>query len=144
MCTLGFLFGLEQTRADLIIREHKSLPKEAVTELQPLGKIETGELFEQLVSLSYLGQSILVWRVELRLHKPTRNAEKEIAILTMLLPAVANAAKVAELYRGRRSGENLFQTVTDNYQCEIQTLGYPQAALFSTKQCKRSFGSGKS
>lgn len=26
---------------------------------------------------------------------------------------------------------NLFQTVTENYECEIQTLGYPKAALFS-------------
>ncbi len=25
----------------------------------------------------------------------------------------------------------LFQTVTENYECEIQTLGYPKAALFS-------------
>lgn len=36
-----------------------------------------------------------------------------------------------ELDRGRRSVENLFQTVTENYECEIQTLGYPKAALFS-------------
>ncbi|MEH1789406.1 MAG: hypothetical protein V7L23_28460 [Nostoc sp.] len=27
--------------------------------------------------------------------------------------------------------ENLFFTVTENYECEIQTLGYPKAALFS-------------
>ena len=45
--------------------------------------------------------------------------------------SVATAAVVAELYRGRRSVENLFQTVTENYECEIQTLGYPKAALFS-------------
>ncbi len=32
---------------------------------------------------------------------------------------------------GQASRENLFQTVTENYECEIQTLGYPKAALFS-------------
>jgi hypothetical protein len=131
MCTLGFLFGLMKRGANFVIREHKSMPSEVVSAMVSKGKIETGELFEQMVRLTYQGESRLVRRIILKLFKPTRNGEKEIAILTMLPVSVAQTEMVAELYRGRRSVENLFQDVTQNYECEIQTLGYPKAALFS-------------
>lgn len=39
--------------------------------------------------------------------------------------------KIAELYRRRWTLETLFQTVTENFNGEIQTLAYPKAALFS-------------
>lgn len=131
MCTLRFVFGLYRQSANFVIREHKSMPWLATSELEPVGSVSTGNLFEQTVSLTYEGQSLQARRIVVHLKKPTRNDEQEIAILTMLPPKIASAAVVAELYRGRRSVENLFQTVTQNYQCEIQTLGYPQAALFS-------------
>ena len=131
MCTVAFLFGLHRLGANFVIREHKSMPWEAVNALQSFGCVETGDLFEQTVRLADAQESLLVRRVVLKLKKPTRNGEKEIAIFTYLPPDVATPAVVAELYRGRRSVENLFQTVTENYQCEIQTLGYPKAALFS-------------
>lgn len=38
---------------------------------------------------------------------------------------------VARLYRDRWQVENLFQVVTQLFRCEIKTLGYPRAALFS-------------
>lgn len=131
MCTLGFLFGIHRKQSHFVIREHKTMPWEAVKPLQFQGLVEAGELFEQTVRLTYHGESLLVRRIVVRLKKPTRNGEKEIAIFTKLASHLASAAVVAELYRGRRSVENLFQTVTQNYQCEIQTLGYPKAALFS-------------
>lgn len=131
MCTVGFLFGLHRNGANFVIREHKSMPWLAVNELQALGCVETGDLFEQTVRLTDAEELLLMRRVVLKLKKPTRNGEKEIAIFTLLSHSVATAAVVAELYRGRRSVENLFQTVTENYECEIQTLGYPKAALFS-------------
>lgn len=131
MCTVGFLLGWHRSGANFVIREHKSMPWEAVNALQSFGGVETGDLFEQTVRLTDAQESLLVRRVVLKLKKPTRNGEKEIAIFTELPPTVATPAIVTELYRGRRSVENLFQTVTENYQCEIQTLGYPKAALFS-------------
>jgi len=131
MCTLGFLFGITKRGSNFVIREHKSMPQEVVSALRPKGETETGELFEQMVRLTYQGESLLVRRIVLKLFKPTRNGESEIAILTMLPISKAKTAIVAELYRGRRSVENLFQTVTENYECEIQTLGDPKAALFS-------------
>jgi IS4 transposase len=44
---------------------------------------------------------------------------------------VADTGQVAQLYRDRWSVETLFQTVTENFNGEIQTLADPKAALFS-------------
>jgi hypothetical protein len=131
MCTVGFLLGLHRKGASFVIREHKSMPWTSLTTLQANGSVETGELFEQTVQITQAKESLVMRRVVLKLKKPTRNGEKEIAIFTPLPPNLATPATIAELYRGRRSVENLFQTVTENYECEIQTLGYPKAALFS-------------
>ncbi len=38
---------------------------------------------------------------------------------------------ISQLYRERWQIENLFLTVTLNFEAEIKTLAYPQAALFS-------------
>ena len=92
------------------------------------GEIETEKLFELIVFLTYEGESLLARRIVLNLFKPTRNAEKEIAILTGFPRFEASAEVVAQLDRQRRSVKNLFQYVTKNYESEIQTLGYRKAA----------------
>ncbi|MEZ2250367.1 transposase [Microcoleus sp.] len=131
MCTQGFLFGICKASSDFLIREHKSLPQQAISELEFQCDVETGSIFEQTVALTYEGNCLKVRRVVLRLKKVTRDGDWEIAILTSLPQTVASAADVAQLYRGRWSVETLFQIVTKNFEGEIQTLGYPKAALFS-------------
>ena len=86
---------------------------------------------EQTVALAYGGNCLKVRRVVLQLKEVTRDGDREIAILTSLSQTVASATDVAEFYRRRWSVETLFQTVTKNFEGEIQTLGYPKAALFS-------------
>lgn len=129
MCTLGFLFGVEQQQACFLIREHKTLPKQPISELQSVGKVETGEVFEQMVSLSHSGQSLIVRRVVLRLLKPTRDGDTEIAILTSLPPGVASATVVVQLYRERWTIETLFQTVTENFEGELRDVGLSQGSF---------------
>ena len=102
-----------------------------VSELCPCGKTDTVKLFEQRVRLTLEGKSLLIKQIALDFFKPTRNGEKEIAILPSLPSSEASTAVVAQLYRQRRSVENLFLTVIENYGCEIQTWEYPKAALFS-------------
>ena len=70
-------------------------------------------------------------RVVVRLHQPTRDGDREIAILTNLPETVVSGVKVAELYRKRWTVETFFQVITTSLNCEIKTLGYPRAALFS-------------
>ena len=40
------------------------------------------------------------------------------------------ASKVSELYLKRWQIEKMFQVITDTFNCELKTLGYPKAALF--------------
>ena len=61
---------------------------------------------------------------------PTRDGDGVVEVLTNLPAEVAIAAVVAELYRGRWSVEGLFLRLTTVLKCEVNTLGYPPAALF--------------
>ncbi|MEG4812832.1 hypothetical protein QUA82_35850, partial [Microcoleus sp. F8-D3] len=67
-------------------------------------------------------------RIFLKLDKPTRDGETEIALFTNL-PEDINASIVADLYRKRWKVETAFQVVTETFKCEIKTLGY-QASRF--------------
>jgi len=49
-----------------------------------MGKTETGELFEQQVEIQYGDIVLSCRRVVLKLFKPTRDGDTEIAILTNL------------------------------------------------------------
>lgn len=42
MCTEGLLFGISTASSDFLIWEHKTLPQQAVSELQFQGNVETG------------------------------------------------------------------------------------------------------
>jgi hypothetical protein len=53
-----------------------------------------------------------------------------VALLTNLSASVADAPTVARLYLQRWSIEGMFQVITDTFNCELNTLGYPKAALF--------------
>ena len=65
------------------------------------------------------------------LQKPTRDGATELHILTNLTQSDADAVKVAELYQGRWTIEVVFLQLKTALQCEINTLGYPKAALFT-------------
>ena len=131
MCVLAFLLGIAQRQAAFVVREHASLPQQPQTPLRRVGESETGSVWEQTVRLEQSGQQLQLRRVVVRLHQPTRDGDSEIAILTNLPETVASGVKVAELYRKRWTVENFFQVITTSLNCEIKTLGYPRAALFS-------------
>ena len=130
-CTTKFLATIAERAAYFVLRQHGSLGWKAVSELKSLGQTDTGDIFEQDVEINYEGNPHLYRRVVVRLFKPTRDKESEIAILTNLATDAVAAATIAQLYRDRWSLETLFQTVTENFNGEIQTLAYPKAALFS-------------
>lgn len=43
---------------------------------------------------------------------------------------MADAPTIARLYLKRWNIEGMFQVITDTFDCELNTLGYPKAALF--------------
>lgn len=130
-CTTGILFGIAGRSGSFAIRQHAStLSWEQEGSRQRSGRCETGDLFEQDVWLEDgAGGTLKVRRVTLVLDKPTRENETEIHVLTNL-PSSVTAATVMGLYRQRWRIEGLFQDLTTLLKCEVNTLGYPKAALF--------------
>jgi IS4 transposase len=131
-CTLNFLSGIVAKQGYFIIREHKCLPWHSKDEFQPLGSIEGGEVSEQSIVINdESGHLSPVRRIKVVLEEATRDGDSEIFILTNLSSTVATAPVIAQIYRHRWSIETLFQILTDIFNCEILTLGYPKAALFA-------------
>jgi hypothetical protein len=129
-CTTAFLFGVAERKGFFVIRRHAAtLRWEREPEWVAAGRAATGTLSEQTVWLTEPGGAELaVRRVRLTLDHPTRDGV--IEVLTDLPAEVATASAVAELYRGRWSVEGLFLRLTTVLKCEVNTLGYPPAALF--------------
>jgi hypothetical protein len=126
-CTNDFLTQIAQRQACFIIREHQNLAWTEVTALKSVGSNASGALFEQEVSLS---SGLVVRRIVIQLKQTTRHGDAEVWVLTNLAMSAVDALTVADLYLKRWEIEKLFQTVTDTFHCELNTLGYPRAALF--------------
>lgn len=131
-CTTGFLFGIAKRGGSFVIRQHAStLSWERESEWVSAGRTDTGTLTKQTIWLTEPGGTeLVVRRVRLTLDNPTRDGDGVIDVLTNLPAEVATASAVAELYRGRWSVEGLFLRLTTVLKCEVNTLGYPPAALF--------------
>jgi hypothetical protein len=133
-CTTKFLFGMHRLGVFFVIRQHAStLTWKALGSRRPLGRIATGRLYEQDLELTdpETGETMRVRRITVRLDRPTENGDTEIHILTTLPGEEATAQQIAEVYRARWTIEGAFQKLTDILRCEVETLGYPRAALFS-------------
>ncbi len=131
-CTTGFLFGIATRSGSFVLRQHATtLNWERESEWVLAGRTDTGALAEQTIWLTEPGGAELaVRRVRLTLDHPTRDGDGVIEVLTNLPAESATASAVAELYRGRWSVAGLFLRLTTGLKCEINTLGYPPAALF--------------
>jgi hypothetical protein len=136
-CTTQFLFGLFRRGAFFVIRQHAStLTFRFEGRRRKIGRCETGLLYEQTLVLTDVNADagaepeLKVRRITLQLDTPTQAGDSEIHLLTNL-PVQVSAKRVAETYRLRWTIEGAFQTLTDVLRCEVETLGYPRAALFS-------------
>jgi hypothetical protein len=132
-CTLKFLFGIADRKASYIVRQHGRMPwKPAENKARYVGPSDTGRVYEQQVALRdpETGRSTQVRRITVRLKSSTRDGDTEIHLLTNL-PAKVSALKVAALYRTRWTLEHAFNELTTHLRCELNTLGYPKAAVFA-------------
>ena len=130
-CTSALLTGIAQRGGYYLIRQHAKLKLTSAGTTRRCGRTETGQVFEQAVTFTDAeGHARRARRVSIRLHKPTRDGDTEIAILTNLPKKAAGAVQVAELYRDRWTLETMFQSLTQMLNGELATLGYPRAALF--------------
>ncbi|NJR63688.1 MAG: IS4 family transposase [Cyanobacteria bacterium CRU_2_1] len=126
-CTKDFLTQIAEKKAYFVIREHKQIAWTEVTGLESIGQNDSGELFEQQVELD---SGLKVRRIVIQLKNATRHGDEQVWVLTNLPKGKVDGLTVADLYLKRWQIEKLFQTITDTFQCELKTLGYPRAALF--------------
>jgi hypothetical protein len=125
-CTVDFLHGVAQRRACFVARRHGNLTIEPQGEFGPEVETDTGWASERPVWVCREGQRVLEARlVRVRLKQPTEDGDREVELVTNLPVEVADAAKVADLYLKRWKIE-----LTMALNCEVDTLGYPKAALF--------------
>jgi hypothetical protein len=126
------MFGIAQQLGFFLIRQHKQTPWKPLSEKEFVGETETGKVYEQKALLTAEdGSEMIVRRIVVELHTPTRDGETEIGIFTNIPVEDADAIKVAEMYRQRWGIETAFQKLEGYLNSEINTLGYPKAALFS-------------
>lgn len=133
-CTTKFLFGMHRRGVFFLIRQHAStLTWKKVGKRRFIGRIATGRLYEHEVELTdpETDETLRARRITVKLDRPTENGDTEIHILTNLSPKQATARQIAEAYRARWTIEGAFQKLTDVLRCEVETLGYPRAALFA-------------
>ncbi len=129
-CTVAFLCGIAARRGAFIIRQHGNLPHVLKGRRKRVGKTETGTVYEQAMEVTDEAGNVHVFRrITVVLDKPTRDGHGEIHIVSNL-PTEVPAVRIAELYRDRWQIETAFQEVAESLEGEIQTLGYPKAALF--------------
>jgi IS4 transposase len=130
-CTLKFLLDLEDAKACFVIRQHGTMPYQLVGKRRQRGQTATGQVHEQHVIIKLKERTLRLRRITVVLDKPTRNGDSEVHVLTNLPAKKATAIQVANLYQKRWRIENRFYEVTQTLECEPNTLGYPQAALFA-------------
>ena len=129
-CTRRFLFTVAERDAYFIVRQHKNLPWERKGRMVRVGPVDGGMVDEQLVVVQDgQGHELRLRRIRIGLDEPTRDGEREVFLLTHL-PQKVTARKVANLYRQRWTIETAFQELAEHLNSEINTLGYPKAALF--------------
>lgn len=143
-CCSRFVFGVVARRGHFLVRQHKAtLRWEEAGAWTDAGRIATGAVSEQTIRLTDIDErdgvlrdeqgrarTMTIRRIRLVLDQPTEDGETEIFLLSDVSAGVADARKLATIYRTRWTLENVFQTLTEALRCEIDTLAYPKAALF--------------
>lgn len=130
-CTAMFLHEIALNNSFFIIRQHAtSAPWTPRGERRSIGVVDTGEVYEQDgVITDGEGGELDVRRITIVLSEPTEDGDTQIDLYTNL-PKDVSATVIAQAYRQRWTLEAAFNELTLSLRCEINTLGYPKAALF--------------
>ena len=129
-CTRDFLCEIDNRDAFFVTRQHLGLKFEILSPLRSCGRTATGQVAQQRVCVvDQQGDKHVFRRVRITLNEATRDGATIVHILTNL-PRQVSAKQVADLYRKRWTLETAFQHLEAYFHSEINTLGYPKAALF--------------
>jgi IS4 transposase len=133
-CTFEMLWETNVRGAFFVTRRHGNMACESVGERRLVGRSETGTVYEQTVLVrGEGGRELRLRRVDVELDKSARDGDKVLSLLSNL-PAegegAVDALTIAGIYRKRWGIETAFQELAGHFESEINSLGYPRAALF--------------
>jgi hypothetical protein len=129
-CTLDLIVPLVGKKAFFLIRHHKGLHLHALSRRKRVGKTRTGTVYQYQVRLGEKPGGLQCRCLVIALNEPTRDGDTEVVLLSNVPLKRAKATALADLYLRRWRLETSFQELTVLLRCEVQTLAYPQAALF--------------
>lgn len=132
-CTLGLMFGMARRGAAFVVRQHGQLQGELQGRAKRTGTTRSGPVYEQAMQVQdpATGETMRIRRITIKLKVPTRDGDTELHILSNVPSGRGTAAQLARVYGKRWSIETAFFEITTTLMCEINTLGYPKAALFT-------------
>ena len=137
-CVKEFFEALRDKSAAFLIRHHQGMPLKRVGIRKERGKCSTGKVYEQYVRVGkWRIRAIIIVRRKCLCDSSDNNKVKQsgksrkrtVTLLTNLTCQEASAVKLAKLYLTRWKIEEGFRRLTVDLRCEVNTLGYPQAAL---------------
>jgi hypothetical protein len=129
-CCFDFLQGVTDRQAFFVVRHHEQVGLTERTPLVPIGTTASGEVYEQEVEIGPADRRMRVRCILIRLFEPTQEGDTEIRLLSNVPKDKADALVLADVYLRRWTIEHSFQELTEGLRCEVNTLGYPKAALF--------------
>lgn len=127
-CWFDFLRGVAAKMGFFVIRHHEQVGLTEVSKLRYAGRSDTGKVYEQEVKVGPEGMRLRC--IVVRLFVPTQDGDTEVRLLSNVPKDKAGAVTLAEVYLRRWMIEHTFQDMTELLKCEVNTLGYPKAALF--------------
>ena len=128
-CITNFILRIAAASGFFLIRQHGRLKGKLLGKRQRIGRIDTGEVFEQSLQIQDGDQIIVVRRITVCLDEATRNGDEELHLLSNVPAIDASPQELAQLYRQRWEIENAFHTLTMTLNCEMKSNCFPRAAL---------------
>ena len=132
-CTRALMCGMARRGAVFVVRQHGQLQGELLGRPKRQGATRSGPVYEQsmLVRDPDGGELLRVRRITMTLKEATRDGDTTLHVLSNVPSHRASATQLARVYGKRWSIETAFFEITTTLSCEINTLGYPKAALFT-------------
>jgi hypothetical protein len=129
-CIVKFLLGIVARCGCFLIRQHGRLKGTLLGKRKRIGRIDSGQVYEQTMEIRDGDRSLELRRVTVVLKEATRNGDTELHLLSNVPMADASACQLAEIYRDRWEIENAFYVLTMTLNCEMKSNCYPRCALF--------------
>jgi hypothetical protein len=128
-CIVPFLLKLAARGCFFLIRQHGRLKGELLGKRRKIGEIDSGAVYEQAMRIRAGEDMLVLRRLTVELHDPTRDGDLELHVLSNVPAADADACKLAQMYRQRWEIENAFYLLTTTLVCEMKSNCYPRCAL---------------